>query len=329
MSFGPEYSRALSQLTGDPFQEEVCVRLGRVILSFQPVPRKPHGDGGLDGLSHDGEHAYCCYGPEYDAAKKTKDRVDAIVDKFKEDLRKLFELDTNGMKLVHKENKEISTIVAEGTTIKHIKLIVNWFESHRLVGPINTALKKYRKASGCKYVDPTASVVIWGPKDFTAAYVVDEDSILRIRHGTLLREVKSAAATVAIADPTTFEAKIDALKKICPAAHQAPAIAGMREQFLSDWRMSLAFEQKLDSSIPTLHHALEEDRLRVAQQVRHLMLSSEKPHAELARAEQIAKDVLAKDFQTFGSSLLASISSGEIARLMGECLIAWEDPPSA
>ena len=83
----PGILRSLSQLTGDPFEEEVCVRLGRVIVSFQPIPRKPHGDGGLDGLSHDGEHAYCCYGPEYDAAKKTKERVDAIVDKFKEDLR--------------------------------------------------------------------------------------------------------------------------------------------------------------------------------------------------------------------------------------------------
>src|SRR5579872_1976192 len=324
MSFGLEYSRSLSQLTGDPFQEEVCVLLGRVIVSFQPIPRKPHGDGGLDGLSHDGEHAYCCYGPEYDAAKKTKERVDAIVDKFKEDLRKLFELDMNGTKLVHKENEEIATIVAEGTTIKHIKLIVNWFESHRLIGPINTALKKYRKASACKYVDPTASVVIWGPTEFAAAYVVDEDSILRIRHGTLFREVKSAADTVAIADPTTFEAKIAALKKICPP-YKAPTIEGMREQFLSDWRVSLAFEQKLDSSIPTLHHALEADRLRIAQQVRHLMISSPQPHVELGRAEQIAKDLLANDFETFGSTLLDSISSGEVARLMGDCLIAWEE----
>ena len=328
MSFGPEYSRSLSQLTGDPFQEEVCVRLGRAILSFQPVPRKPHGDGGLDGISHDGQHAYCCYGPEYDPAKTTKDRVNGIVDKFREDLRKLFELDTNGTKLVQIENKEIVTILAEGTTIKHIKLIVNWFESHRLIGPIGTALKKYRQASCCKYVDPTASVVIWGPADFAAAYVVDEDSILRIRHSTLFREVKSAAETVAITDPTTFEAKIAALKKIC-APYQAPTIEGMREQFLSDWRMSLAFEEKLDGSLPTLHQALEEDRLRIAQQVRHLMISSPKPHAELARAEQIAKDLLTHNFRTFGSTLLDSISSGEVARLMGDCLIAWEAPLSA
>jgi hypothetical protein len=59
------------------------------------------------------------------------------------------------------------------------------------------------------------------------------------------------------------------------------------------------------------------------------MISSDKPHAELARAEQIAKDVLTHGFHTFGSPLLDSISSGEVARLMGDCLIAWETPPSA
>src|ERR1017187_5698693 len=56
MSLSHEYAYALSQLTGDDFQAEVCVRLGNAILSFQDVPRKPHGDGGLDGLSHSAEN---------------------------------------------------------------------------------------------------------------------------------------------------------------------------------------------------------------------------------------------------------------------------------
>ena len=59
------------------------------------------------------------------------------------------------------------------------------------------------------------------------------------------------------------------------------------------------------------------------------MISSPHPHAELGRAEQIAKDLLANDFQTFGPTLLDSISSGEVARLMGDCLIAWEAPANA
>jgi hypothetical protein len=72
MSLINEYARTLSQLTGDDFQEEVCTRLQTVILSFQTIPPKPQGDAGLDGISHDGEHRYCCYGPEHDEFKKPK-----------------------------------------------------------------------------------------------------------------------------------------------------------------------------------------------------------------------------------------------------------------
>jgi hypothetical protein len=328
MSLSHEYARALSQLTGDAFQEEVCVRLGNAILSFQPIPRKPQGDGGLDGISHDGEHAYCCYGPEHDTAKTPKERTNAIVDKFRSDLRRLFELNMDGTKVVQIENKEIATILPDGTTLKHIKLIVNWFESHRIIGPIGTAVKKYRKASCCKYVDAAASVVIWGPTELATAYPVDESTILRSRHSKFFEEVQTAADCVAIENPSDFDVKMASLGTIC-APHQAPAIARMKEQFLADWRMALAFEQKLDGTLPTLHRALEDNRRRIAQKVAQLMIASERPQAELARAGQIAQQVLAYDFETFGPQLLEAISSGEVARLIGECPIVWEAATSA
>jgi hypothetical protein len=88
MSLKVEYEHALSLLTGDAFQEEVSVRLATNILSFQYVPRKPHGDGGLDGLSHDSERAYCCYGPEFSSFKTAKELTADIVEKFKSDLCK-------------------------------------------------------------------------------------------------------------------------------------------------------------------------------------------------------------------------------------------------
>src|SRR3984957_2388364 len=114
MSLKVEYERALSRLTGDAFQEEVSVRLATAILSFQDVPRKPHGDGGLDGLSHDAERAYCCYGPEFDNFKTAKELTSDIVEKFKGDLRKLFELAMDNRKIVQGENKEIATILPDG-----------------------------------------------------------------------------------------------------------------------------------------------------------------------------------------------------------------------
>ena len=94
--------------------------------------------------------------------------------------------------------------------------------------------------------------------------------------------------------------------------------------------MALAFEQKLDGSLPTLHKALEDHRRRILQKVAQLMIASDKPWAELGRAGEIATGVLAPDFETaFGTTLLGAISSGEVARLIGECPIGWEAPTHA
>src|ERR1700685_3669119 len=106
-----EYSQSLAILSGDDFQDEVSARLQGVIIVFQSIPSQPQGDAGIDGLSHRGERAYCCYGPEQDAFKENKDRVRAIVDKFKEDLRRIFELEFVTRKLNHAPNLEIGTIL--------------------------------------------------------------------------------------------------------------------------------------------------------------------------------------------------------------------------
>ena len=64
-----EYAKFVGGLEGDAFQDEVCVRLQGHITDFQRIPDKPSGDGGLDGLSHGQECAYCCYGPEQDPVR--------------------------------------------------------------------------------------------------------------------------------------------------------------------------------------------------------------------------------------------------------------------
>ena len=324
MSLADEYARTLSQLTGDNFQDEVCTRLHSAILSFQTIPRKPHGDAGLDGLSHEGEHAYCCYGPEHDEFKKPKDRERAIVVKFTGDLRRLFELDFENRKPIRIENKEISTILREGGKLKHIKLIVNWFESHRVVGPISTAVAQYKQLSACKYVDLGASVIIMGPKELANAYPVDTSTILGSRQRIFFKEVQSASEFVQIENPTDFDAKMTVLCEICPS--QICTIEGLKEQFLADWRMALAFERKLDETVPPLHQALDSHRRRILQRVAQLMLGSDRPWMELEHAGEVASSVLAHDFKTYGETLLGAISSGEVARLIGECPITWEAP---
>src|SRR4051812_501335 len=100
-----DYEKLIAKLDGNLFQGEVCQRLQAMIVDFQRIPPKPQGDGGLDGLSHGQERAYCCYGPEQEARKlDTKGLKDAIVNKFSADLRKLFELEFENKKLKHAVN---------------------------------------------------------------------------------------------------------------------------------------------------------------------------------------------------------------------------------
>jgi hypothetical protein len=122
---------------------------------------------------------------------------------------------------------------------------------------------------------------------------------------------------------------MSSLTKICPP-YQADAIASLKETFLADWRMALAFDQKLDATLPALHKALEDHRFRILQEVVQLMLASDKPWTELGQAGKIAKSILAPDFEkTFGTTLLGAISNGEVARLIGECPVDWEAPSNA
>jgi hypothetical protein len=137
-----EYAETLTKLTGNDFQDEACARLQLAILSFQTIPAKPHGDAGLDGFSHGRERGYCCYGPEYDPAQRNAQRVKAIAEKFKKDLRRLFELETQGKgKLACTDSPEMPTILPDGKKLIHIELVVNWFESHRVLNPILTAFR--------------------------------------------------------------------------------------------------------------------------------------------------------------------------------------------
>src|SRR5688500_4754115 len=103
-----DYEKLIGKLEGNAFEEEVCARLQSIIVDFQHIPAKPHGDGGLDGLSHGQERAYCCYGPEQEVRKlENKGLKDDILNKFSNDLRKLFEIEFEKRKLKHAPNGEL------------------------------------------------------------------------------------------------------------------------------------------------------------------------------------------------------------------------------
>ena len=319
-----EYERSLASLSGTDFQAEVCARLQSVNLGFQTVPAKPQGDAGLDGLSHRGECGYCCYGPEHDEFKQSRSRETAITKKFKADLRRLFELDIKDGKLFRSANAEMAKILPKGRKLKNIQLIVNWFESHRVLGPISTAVEEYREVSECRYVTHDVEVVVLGPRELANQYAVDEQTIMRARQRILIQRVQDTASAIEIDNLTDFDNKLKTLQVIRP--DQTKAISALDEQLRKDWRTALAFERELDETLPTLHQMLEENRERILSNAAQLMLTNNDPGEQLIKAREFAKQLLDRDFGNLYGSLMHNVGSGEIARLIGECPIGWERP---
>ena len=319
-----EYAQSLAALTGNAFQAEVCARLQTFIIGFQTVPSKPFGDAGLDAFSEHGERGYCCYGPEPDEFKTNGQRVNGIVDKFSSDLRRLYELSFEKKTLQVKESPEMASILPDGRKIKQIELLVNWFESHRVINPILSAAAKYEKVSECRYVENNAAVIVVGPKDLANRYAIDEVTIARARQRVFLHKVMIKAETVALGSTEKFDLKIAALKEISPANQEQIDMLGCELQ--KAWRMALAFEQELDETLPNLHRDLEANRGRILKRVLMLMIGSPTPWTELGQATKIAFEILQNDFEKLYGMLVEDLSSGEIARLIGECPVGWEKP---
>jgi hypothetical protein len=317
-----EYEQSLALLSGSAFQDEVTARLQAFINDFQPVPANPQGDAGADALSHRGEQAYCCYGLEHDQFKTNQQREAAIIEKFKSDLRRLLELEFVSKKLKHSDNTELATILPSGKKISHITLLPNWFKSHRILGPISTALLKYVETSQCRYVEKTVTVVVLGPRELANRYAVDEVTIARSRQRVLIKKVEEKAKSITLSGTEKFDQKMDDLKDIVGGS--AEAISALKKELQVAWRKSLALEQELNDTLPNMHRELETNRAQILTRVSMLMVASDQPWKELERATEIASNLLRKDFDKIFGLLIEDLSSGEIARLIGECPVGWE-----
>jgi hypothetical protein len=320
------YEKLVGRLEGDAFQDEACVRLQRLFADFQRVPAKPSGDGGLDGLSHGQERCYCCYGPEQDPIKvKIKDLKDDIVKKFNADLRKLFELDFDPkQQLVNAPNAELATILGAGNKIKNIYLVLSWFETHRVIGPLNTHFAKCMKASKLQYIHADAKLTIWGPKDLSTLGEIDEHTLFRIENPTLFQRVQSAsAATLIQGVGGDFDAKFDDLKLRRPA--RSEHIDKLAQTFREAWAAAIALDNELASTSVGLHEALESARTDAARSALVRSMSEDEPH-KLINA--MREDVVQRLGQGFGDrlgSLTSKVADGVVAGLIGECPLEWRD----
>lgn len=321
------YARSLGSLEGDLFETEVCARLRAVFADFQRIPRKPSGDAGLDGLSHGHTRAYCCYGPEQEPFKTNKQGLkDDILRKFRADLRKLFELEMKGKTAVaHCPSTELGTVVAEGTKVKNVYLIVSWFEDRRFIGPLTTSFNKYREASLCNYVHAQAGLSIWGPADLATLAIVDEHTKFRAENSALFAKIKAARDSLPSSPtPADFDAKFDWLcAEPGTSLSQIERYNNLRQHFKKMWGTALVAEQELAASSPRLHEALETARTQAAVSADLRSLQGENAATLISNMRKDIRSHLGPTFTGAMGDVADDIADGEMARLLGNCPIDW------
>jgi hypothetical protein len=319
------YEKQLGSLEGTEFEEEFCFRMQTLVSDFQRIPAKPQGDGGLDGLSHNQQTAYCCYGPEQtpDKSKKTGALKEAIVKKFKGDLRRIFELETYGRgRLRDAPNSQLEAIMGEGKRILTVYLVVSWFESHRLIGPLNTAFSRFKQASNCRFVDPDATLTIWGPKDLASRGSLDEHTIFRMENRMLFDEMRKADAN-GLPDGAAgdFDAKFGYLKRRRP--ERSEQIDLLAKDFRSSWAAAVALDNHLAATSVALHESLEITRRDAATSARlKSMGSDEAPELIEAVREEVLDRLSGNLGQRLGV-MATRVADGLVAGLIGECPLDW------
>lgn len=320
-----DYEKLIGKLEGTAFEEEVCARLQTIFVGFQRIPAKPQGDGGLDGLSHGQERAYCCYGPEQEARKlDNKGLKDDIVNKFSGDMRKLFELEFENRKIKHTPNEELETIMGADRKITHVRLIVSWFESHRVIGPLYTNFDKYKVASELKFVDSDATLTVWGPKDLAALGAVDEHTLFRIQNPALIACVQAASAAELVKNGGgDFDAKFADLKQRRPES--ASKIDGIAQKLREAWAAAIALDNDLSKNSLGLHQVLESVRSDAALSAQVKSMSATDPYVLIDRMREEVADQFEQGFGNRFGPLTLRITQGIVAGLVGECPIDWRD----
>jgi hypothetical protein len=319
------YIKALSELEESAFQRAIVQRLLVALNNFQSVPTYPQGDGGIDGHSHKGNRAYCCYGLKYDAAKTSYQRSKQIVKKFSSDLRRLYELEPKGKtRLIHKDNDALLSIFGAAPPpcerICHVSLIANWFESHTPLGTIKQNAIIYAGVSQCRWITAEADIVLKGPKEFADQYGADESTMMWLKHQELLATLDAEAPLIDVPDGPTFDTKMQAAEALLPDAKDD--VKQVAENLRADWQRAIAFERHLSDRLPQLHAALERGRRRLLTRV--LTHAASTPWEAINRAQEFGESVFKDDFQQpYGMSMVRDLASGEVARLVGGCPINW------
>lgn len=325
-----DYIKGLRAISGTSFQKEMEGLLSSN-FTFQVIPTKPTGDGGLDGLSHNQTRAYCCYGLELHTGKiEASNIIEKIKNKFGSDLRKLCELKQKkkGTPLEHSENESLSKIIGNGNKIKTINLLCNWFEDHSLIGHFNSLLKEYIKLSQCRFIDSNCEIILSGPVEICTAYTVRHEDILRVSNPTLaalLHELKSQNSTHGIVDEENeLDSKFDHLKTTLGISKET-VVEKTREEKRNDWLKGLKLMKDLEDNHPDLHRKVDEIRNRVGKEAEAEALGTlnNQPGDIINKYQQRLTDELSRHLIILGQSNIDQIADYSLAWLIGTCKVDW------
>lgn len=327
-----EYAKKLGNMIGDAFELEVVVALQQTFTGgCQRVPHKPNGDGGIDGLSHNSTRAYCCYGLEMQPGPGTLPARlrQKIVKKFREDLRRILELDIVTRKLVHKQNTVLPGILGDPPIrrIENITLIANVFEDNQLIGDLKGAFAEYLIASRKKFVDPKCEVNIWGPEDVANNASVTEQFLLRIEHPTLFSAIESASSLSQNHEPPNLDKFNEKFNDLAGrvSTNRKGAIDELKTTFKQGWSRSILLNDHLASTLPDLHEEFERVRRRAATDAH---IRSNRQGVDPFELVEKARDGLREQMRELVNGGLPSATRDELVdaetgRLLGECPLDW------
>ena len=210
----------LAKLEDDGFEYAVTTLHHKAIRDFQVVPRKPQGDGGLDGLSDGQTTAYCIYGLTQNSirTKKGNELKNDICKKFRIDMMKLFELETSGKKIIKKNNSRLRNIHGRSNKIKIIILISNWFEDHGIIGNLNKALDEYLKHSDLNFIEKNCQIKIEGPSCTAKRLKPNVHFLFELEYPIIVSALSSTITKDRMKeiDRSDFDDKFDVMKGVAP-----------------------------------------------------------------------------------------------------------------
>lgn len=268
--------------------------------TYQPIPAKVEGDGGLEGISTDGE-GYQCYADQDSVS--TADRVGKQKKKIRDDLKKLI------------TRKEFWTTIFTTTTLKKWFLVTPDVPDKELIAYARKWAKKVRDA-GLPFVDPAFEAFVVTDDQFQRAK--DE----RAKHAATPLDVKPDEVSPSDLSgvKSDFVANTERkLRQVLPESMHA-AIPQRRDEYLKWYLEHENVLAKLFDQNPELFERLKNFCSQQQENVKfESSLDDSQPSIRLRAVRRALATDLDRDFKTLGQATLSVVARGSVASWLGNC----------